>query len=171
MASFAADCHLLDSDSHSPDTLARVRELLAGEPLDFPFIEGDHTEAGVDAILQGMRWTLIQLQGFRSLWKSERLSDEDLQRLEAEVMLDPARPRVMRGTGGLRKARFAPPSRGKGKSGSMRVGYAQFPEHGRIYLVTLFLKKDQESLSDNTRNTIKVLLDRIAAALAKGEEP
>lgn len=47
MASFASGCHLIDTDSHSPDSLARVRELLAGEALDFLFIDGDHTEAGV----------------------------------------------------------------------------------------------------------------------------
>jgi len=118
-----------------------------------------------------MRWTLIRLQGFQSLWKGERLTDEDLQRLEAEVMVDPTGPKVMRGTGGMRKIRFAPPSRGRGKSGSMRVGYAQFPAHGRIYLVTLFLKKDEDNLSNAARNAIKSLLDRITAALAKGEEP
>lgn len=118
-----------------------------------------------------MRWTLIQLQGFRSLWKGERLKDENLQRLEGEVMIDPARPKVMRGTGGLRKIRFAPRSSSKGKSGSMRVGYAQFPAYGRIYLVTLFLKKDEDNLSVGTRNAIKTLLDRIALALAKGEDP
>jgi len=118
-----------------------------------------------------MKWTLIQLNSFRSLWKGERLTDEDLQRLEAEVMIDPAAPKVMRGTSGLRKIRFAPPSRGRGKSGSMRVGYAQFPAHGRIYLVTLFLKKDEDNLSNAARNAVKALLDRIAAALAKGEEP
>jgi predicted O-methyltransferase YrrM len=39
--------HLLRCDSHSPDTVGKVRELLDGQPLDFLFIDGDHTYEGV----------------------------------------------------------------------------------------------------------------------------
>lgn len=118
-----------------------------------------------------VRWTLIQLAGFRRLWQSEKLPDEDLQALEAAVTRSATQAPVMRGTGGLRKARFAPPSRSKGKSGSMRVGFAQFPEFGRIYLVTLFLKKDSENLNDADRQAIKTALTHLAEALRKGREP
>ncbi len=38
---------LVRADSHSPDTLARVRGLLGGQPVDFLFIDGDHSLAGV----------------------------------------------------------------------------------------------------------------------------
>ena len=38
---------LLRADSHEPGSLARVRELLGGRPLDLLFIDGDHTYAGV----------------------------------------------------------------------------------------------------------------------------
>lgn len=116
-----------------------------------------------------MRWTLIQTIAFRSLWKSEGFPDEDLQALESDIMRDPGANPVMKGTGGLRKIRFAPPSRGKGKSGSMRIGYAQFPTHAIIVLVTMFLKRDQANLDPSARNQIKALLDRFSAALARGE--
>jgi hypothetical protein len=122
-------------------------------------------------IVSSLRWTLIQLSGFTRLWKAERLPDEDLRALEDFTMRDPAGAAVMKGTGGLRKLRFAPPSRGRGKSGSMRVGYAQFPEFGRIYLVTLFLKKDSENLSAADRHAIRLLLADVAKALAKGRNP
>jgi hypothetical protein len=105
---------------------------------------------------------------FNSRWRAEKLSDEDLQELEAEIMQDPIAPGVMRGTGGLRKIRFAPPSRGRGKSGSMRVAYAQFPEHRLILLVTLFLKKNEDNLDAATRGGIKVVLARINKALEAG---
>jgi predicted O-methyltransferase YrrM len=39
--------HLLRCDSHSPDTVSAVRELLGGRPVDFLFIDGDHTYDGV----------------------------------------------------------------------------------------------------------------------------
>ena len=38
---------LLRADSHSPETLEKVRSELAGEKLDFLFIDGDHTYEGV----------------------------------------------------------------------------------------------------------------------------
>src|SRR5208282_1825642 len=39
--------HLLRVDSHSPETKERVLEILAGELLDYLFIDGDHTYEGV----------------------------------------------------------------------------------------------------------------------------
>jgi predicted O-methyltransferase YrrM len=39
--------HLLRADSHSPDTARRVQELLGEQTIDFLFIDGDHTYAGV----------------------------------------------------------------------------------------------------------------------------
>lgn len=38
---------LFRGDSHSPAMLARLKEELAGRPIDFLFIDGDHTYAGV----------------------------------------------------------------------------------------------------------------------------
>lgn len=39
--------HLLRGDSHNPDMLAEVKKLLPAGGLDFLFIDGDHTFAGV----------------------------------------------------------------------------------------------------------------------------
>jgi predicted O-methyltransferase YrrM len=39
--------HLIRADSHAPATLAQTRKALGGEPLDFLFIDGDHTYDGV----------------------------------------------------------------------------------------------------------------------------
>jgi predicted O-methyltransferase YrrM len=39
--------HLLRADSHSPSTLDETKRLLAGCPIDFLFLDGDHTYAGV----------------------------------------------------------------------------------------------------------------------------
>ena len=43
---------LVHADSHAESSLDRVRELLAGEPLDFLFIDGDHSYEGVKADYQ-----------------------------------------------------------------------------------------------------------------------
>lgn len=41
--------HLLRLDSHLPSTLTEVRGVFGGEPVDFAFIDGDHTYPGVKA--------------------------------------------------------------------------------------------------------------------------
>lgn len=44
--------HLVRDDSHRPETLDQVKRHLGGEPLDFLFIDGDHTYAGVKTDFQ-----------------------------------------------------------------------------------------------------------------------
>jgi cephalosporin hydroxylase len=39
--------HLVRADSHQPSTLARIKALLGGRPLNFLFLDGDHTYEGV----------------------------------------------------------------------------------------------------------------------------
>jgi len=41
--------HLIDGDSHRPETLDLARGYLDGNPVDFLFIDGDHSEQGVRA--------------------------------------------------------------------------------------------------------------------------
>lgn len=45
----AQKLHLLRADSHKPETVAQVRELFDNQPVDFAFIDGDHTYDGVKA--------------------------------------------------------------------------------------------------------------------------
>lgn len=40
---------LMGADSHDPATVERVRQWFDGQPVDFLFIDGDHTLAGVSA--------------------------------------------------------------------------------------------------------------------------
>jgi predicted O-methyltransferase YrrM len=47
MASFSQGCRLIDGDSHEPSTFETVAAGLDGARLDFLFIDGDHSEAGV----------------------------------------------------------------------------------------------------------------------------
>src|SRR5690606_32693397 len=79
------------------------------------------------AIIRCMQLTFVQLTGFVSEWKHFRLTDEDLRALERQLLVEPEAGAVMTGTGGLRKIRFAPPSRGSGKSGAFRVAYIYLP--------------------------------------------
>jgi predicted O-methyltransferase YrrM len=46
-ASPGQSLHLIRADSHDMDTLERVRKILGPEPLDYLFIDADHTYEGV----------------------------------------------------------------------------------------------------------------------------
>ena len=54
-----------------------------------------------------MTRTFVELPLFRSKWKSLGLNDDDLKRLQEEMLLDPKTGAVMKETGGVRKMRFA----------------------------------------------------------------
>jgi hypothetical protein len=102
--------------------------------------------------------TFIQLPSFARRWAQFGLTDEDLQALEKQLMKNPDAGAVMPGTGGLRKIRFAPPSRHAGKSGAYRVGYARFPASGGVALLVIFHKSAQPNLTGQEKAYFKRLI-------------
>jgi hypothetical protein len=96
---------------------------------------------------QQMNLTFIHFAEFVSQWKKFRLSDEDLQALEALLQKRPESGAVMSGTGGVRKARFSPPSRHGGKSGGYRVTYVYYRVRDMVVLLSILAKKDQANLT------------------------
>lgn len=65
-----------------------------------------------------MTRTFIQTKEFTRNWDELGFNDDDLRRLELQIMSDPQIGAVMRGTGKLRKMRFALGN--SGKSGGTR---------------------------------------------------
>ena len=90
---------------------------------------------------------------FEKSWKSLGFDDEDLQRLQEELLQNPKVGDVIRGTGRLRKMRFA--FKHRGKSGSTRVCYVDFEIKEVIYLLAVFAKNEQENLTKAERNLLK----------------
>lgn len=74
--------------------------------------------------------------------------------IQDELLKNSERVDVIAGAGGARKARIADPSRKKGKRGGFRYIYIYFEVHGRIYLLYIYGKNDQEDL---TREQAKML--------------
>jgi hypothetical protein len=105
-----------------------------------------------------MRLTFVQLRTFVADWRSSRLGNDDLRALEAELLDRPETGKVIAGSGGLRKMRFAPPSWRRGKSGSMRVCYAWFSEVRAVYLFTAYTKQEMDNLSHADKNRYRNVL-------------
>lgn len=111
-----------------------------------------------------MTRTFVELPLFISRWKNLGLSDGDLLRLQNELLEDPKVGAVMRGTGGVRKMRFA--FEHKGKSGGVRVIYIDFEVYEKIYLLTAYTKNEKDNLSVEERNEIKGLIAILEQQLA-----
>jgi hypothetical protein len=114
-----------------------------------------------------VRLTLAQTATFASIWKQWRLTDDDLRALERQLMENPLCGNVMRNTGGVRKARFAPPSRGSGKSGGYRVCYFYLPPHELVCFVLIFPKSEQPNLTAQQEKTCRLLMTQINQALGR----
>lgn len=110
-----------------------------------------------------MTRTFIQTLEFTRCWKSLGLKDDDLRRLELEILKNPQIGSVVPGTGKLRKMRFA--FENKGKSGSTRVCYVDFVEYETIYLITAYPKSEKDNLSKAERNGIKKIIELLQESL------
>ena len=114
-----------------------------------------------------MTRTFVELPLFRSKWKALGLNDDDLKRLQEEILLDPKTGAVMKETGGVRKMRFAFEHRGK--SGSIRVIYIDFEIYEKIYLLTAYPKNEKDNLSKSERNELRELVKVLEHQLEESE--
>lgn len=115
-----------------------------------------------------MKLSFAHTAPFVSRWRRLGLTDEDLQELERAIMERPDAGAVMRGTGGLRKMRFAPPSWRSGKSGATRVCYVVFVEADTCFLFQVFSKNEQPNLSDRDREELRKMIEEIRRSIARG---
>ena len=105
----------------------------------------------------------VELPIFRSRWKDMGLNDDALKRLQEQLLAAPKIGAVMRGTGGVRKMRFAFEQRGK--SGSIRVIYVDFEVYEKIFLITAYPKNEKDNLTDTERNEIKQMIHTLEEQL------
>lgn len=103
-----------------------------------------------------MTRSFVELPLFRSRWEELGLTDKDLIRLQEELLADPKVGDVMKGTGGVRKMRFAFEHRGK--SGGVRVIYIDFEVYEKIYLLTAYTKNEKVNLSKEEQNELRRLI-------------
>ena len=77
--------------------------------------------------------TFYEMKHFTKKWLDLGFSDDELSQLQQILLENPKAGDVMRGTGGLRKIRFAFPN--SGKSGSVRVCYIDI--EGALEIISL----------------------------------
>ena len=108
------------------------------------------------------------LPEFEKRWKQMNLNDNDLKRLQSELLFNSQKNPVMKGTGGLRKIRFA--CENTGKSGSARVVYGDVGIYNTIYLISAYPKNEKDNLSNAERNAIKNIIEKLEEQLKLNKE-
>lgn len=87
---------------------------------------------------------------------TEMLSDDEYRALQQTLVTRPEIGRMIVGTGGARKLRWAP--EGQGKSGGARVIYYYAASDSLIYLLLVYPKNEQETLNDAQKKLIRDLI-------------
>ena len=116
-----------------------------------------------------MRLTFGYLSVFAADWKRLRLDDEDLRALELAIMENPSAGRIIPGTGGLRKFRFAPPRWNRGKSGAVRVCYVYFMQRDAAFMLAVYSKNERENIAPADKAAYRALIRDIEHDLASRE--
>ncbi|HEX7330874.1 MAG TPA: hypothetical protein VF290_05195 [Pyrinomonadaceae bacterium] len=89
------------------------------------------------------------------------LPREILTNIQLDLVQDPDRGDLVKGTHGVRKARVGDPASSRGKRGSYRYLYLYIEHAGRIHLLYLFSKGEQSDLSQEQKRIIGGLSKQI----------
>ena len=81
--------------------------------------------------------------------------------IQNDLLKNPERGDIVKGSHGARKARIADPRDSRGKRGSYRYLYYYRAHHGQIYLLYLFAKNEQSNLSPAQTKWIADMVDLI----------
>lgn len=110
--------------------------------------------------------TFIEMLGFTDDWRKLGLTDDDLQVVQGMLGADPKGQPIIRGTGGLRKLRFAPPKK-TGRRRWYRVCYVYFEEADIILLIVAYAKNEMDDISAGDRKCFRELIQRERAVFLK----
>jgi len=103
--------------------------------------------------------SVIELPEFQKFAKSY-LSEMECIEIINYIAANPLQGDTIRGTGGVRKLRFAL-TNNKGKSGGIRIIYFYHNEDIPVFLITGFIKSKIENISPDGCNKLKKLSDAL----------
>lgn len=110
----------------------------------------------------------ISLPAFDKRWKKLGLNqEEDLQALKISIMANPKGAPIIRGTGGIRKARFSSDSWPTGLSGGVRVLYKSFDDYNILLLCLVYAKNEQDNISDSVKQELHKIVREVEKELAR----
>ncbi len=88
---------------------------------------------------------------------TELLADDELNALQWALMADPEKGDLIRGSGGLRKLRWA--GSGRGKRGGLRIIYYWHVPSSTILLLLIYPKNEQDNLTAAQLKFLKSIIE------------
>lgn len=105
--------------------------------------------------------TFIELHGF-SKHRQLLMSDDEYRQFQLYLLEHYDKGNYLQHTGGCQKIRWAVGS--KGKSAGVRVIYYVVAHKGRIYLLLIYAKNEQDNLTTEQRHIMKKLVEKLNGA-------
>ena len=103
-----------------------------------------------------MVFSFVETQLFSRLVQ-EYLTDQEYLQLQGELIRNPEAGTVVRGSGGVRKLRWA--AAGRGKRGGYRVIYFVRRTKGVIWMLTIYPKNVADSIPGHVLKQIREEID------------
>lgn len=100
----------------------------------------------------------VETKLFTQLVK-EYLSDDEYSDLQTHMMKHPEAGKIISGTGGIRKIRWA--REGMGKSGGIRAIYYWSKNRDQFYMLTMYTKTEKDNIDKKTLAEIAKHLENI----------
>jgi hypothetical protein len=88
-------------------------------------------------------------------------AEDVLAQIENDLLKNPEVGAIVPGTGGLRKARAADPTRNKGKRVGFRYMYFYVERDGQIFLLLLYNKNEQDDLTTEQKEWLRDNWERL----------
>lgn len=89
---------------------------------------------------------------------SKLISEEEYHLLQLQLSVRPESGDLIRGSGGIRKVRWA--GSGRGKRGGIRVIYYFINEEDQIYMLYAYPKRKKDDLSTDQIKQLKTLVEK-----------
>lgn len=99
---------------------------------------------------------IVEVRGFTARIR-DLLSDEDYRLLQLQLVRNPEAGRIIPGTGGLRKLRWA--ASGRGKRGGARLIYFWHPKSQRLLMLFVYPKNERSDLTTMQRRTLRKIVE------------
>lgn len=84
------------------------------------------------------------------------ISDEEYHLLQLQLSIRPESGNIIKGSGGIRKLRWA--GSGRGKRGGIRVIYYYHTEDNQIFMLYAYPKSNKDDLTSNQLKQLKQLV-------------
>jgi hypothetical protein len=99
---------------------------------------------------------LVETRGFTRRI-CDLMPDDDYRMLQLELVRNPEAGRVIPGTGGLRKLRWA--ASGRGRRGGARVIYYWHAESRQVLMLFVFAKNERDDLTAAQRRALRRIVE------------